>query len=72
MTTQEAIDHLKKEGYYVDNLWSRRDVTNKFHCAEEIADEILEKVLNDEWMCDNIQAGIHNHAQRLGLKQKEE
>jgi hypothetical protein len=72
MTTQEAIDHLEREGYSVENLWHRSDVRDNFHCTDEQADEILDRALTDEWVCDQIRSAIRSEAEILGVKQKED
>jgi len=38
---QYAKDLLRKEGYFVDNLWHVNDVQENFKCDEETAQNIL-------------------------------
>lgn len=72
MTTQEALDVLRKDGYYVGNMWHRSDVTDKFHCTPEEADEILDNSLNNDWICDRIQDSIFSEGNNLDLEIKED
>jgi hypothetical protein len=41
MTTAEAKQVLRNEGYFVDNLWHVSDVQNNFECTDEQAQDIL-------------------------------
>jgi len=41
MTTAEAKQLLRNEGYFVDNLWHVRDVQNNFECTDEQAQDVL-------------------------------
>jgi hypothetical protein len=41
MTTAEAKQLLRNEGYFVDNLWHVSDVQNNFECTDEQAQDIL-------------------------------
>lgn len=72
MTVQQAIEVLRKDGYYVDNMWHRDDVTEKFHCTDEQADEILNNVLNSDWICDRIQETIFDEGRLMELELKDD
>jgi hypothetical protein len=72
MTTQQAIEVLRMNGYYVDNMWHRSDVTEKFHCTADQADEILNSALNNDWICDRIQESIFSEGHQLELQLKED
>lgn len=64
MTTKEAKDFLRSEGYFVDNLWHVTDVQNKFNCTDEEAqnilywslatDHVIEQVNENIWGCGMI------------------
>lgn len=58
MTTKEAKDFLRSNGYYVDNLWHVTDVQNKFECTDEEAQDILFEVHNNDGIVENIFQGI--------------
>jgi hypothetical protein len=42
MSTDQAKELLKKNGYYIDNLWHVDDVQQRCYCTEEEAQEILD------------------------------
>ena len=72
MTVQQAIEVLRMNGYYVDNMWHRSDVTEKFHCTAEDADEILNSALNNDWICDRIQESIFSEGKEMELELKDD
>ena len=45
-----AREVLKKNGYFVDNLWHVDDVKSGFNCDDNKAQEILNEVLTDGWL----------------------
>lgn len=56
-TTQveKAKDVLRESGYYVDNLWQTKDVTDFYKCTdEEEAYFVLDEVMNSEQTAVNI------------------
>ena len=67
---EEAKRILKESGYFVDNLWSVRDVQDKFKCTDEQAQEILNKSLTNEATMEQIQYSIKEFAELKGLKEK--
>jgi hypothetical protein len=67
-----AKDVLKESGFFVDNLWTIRDVQDRFECDENTAQEILYKALTNEWVMDQIWQAIHMVANYEGLKFKED
>lgn len=76
MNIEEAKKVLKEAGYYVDNLWQVEDVTGKF-CGEaenlmleSVVDEydaqnILDKVMQGEYIMEKIQDSIKDAVQDL-------
>ena len=72
MTVQEAINVLRSNGYYVDNMWGREDVREKFHCTDEEADEILDNALNSDWICERIQDAIFDEGHQMELELKDD
>lgn len=72
MTVQQAFQVLRSDGYYVDNMWHRSDVTEKFHCTDEQADEILNNALNSDWICERIQESIFSEGDEMELELKDE
>ena len=58
-----AKEYLKEKGYYMDNLWTTRDVTDRFRdCSDEEAYEILDSVLQSEYIITMINETICEHA----------
>ena len=70
MTTKEAKDFLKSEGYFVDNLWHVNDVQENFECDEETAQNILYWVLTSPTMIEYINEDISNIARNEQLNTK--
>ena len=70
MTTAEAKQLLRNEGYFVDNLWHVSDVQNNFECTDEQAQDILYWSLT----CDNVIEFINEYitdiAENEELKRK--
>ena len=67
---EEAKRILKESGYFVDNLWTIRDVQDKFECSNEQAQDILNKSLTNEATMEQIQYSIKEFAELKGLKEK--
>jgi hypothetical protein len=44
----QAKETLKKNGYFVDNLWSIEDVQDIFNCSDEEAQDVLNIALTNE------------------------
>jgi hypothetical protein len=44
---RDGKELLKRQGYYVDNLWNVKHVTAFFDCTQEQAMEVLDDVLNN-------------------------
>lgn len=72
MTTKEAKDFLRSEGYFVDNLWHVTDVQDKFKCDDDEAQDILYWVFTDDFLCDTIQSKIYYIGNNECLEEKEE
>ena len=70
MTTKEAKDFLRGEGYFVDNLWHVNDVQEKFECDEETAQDILYWTLTSPTMIEHINEDISYIARNEELKTK--
>ncbi len=72
MTTQEAKDFLRSEGFFVENLWHVTDVQDKFECTDEEAQDVLYWVFSDDYVCDTIQRKIYDVGNNECLEEKEE
>lgn len=70
MTTKDAKDFLRGEGYFVDNLWHVNDVQEKFECSEETAQDILYWTLTSPTMIEYINDDISNIARNEQLNTK--
>ena len=70
MTTKEAKDFLRSEGYFVDNLWHVNDVQENFECDDETAQNILYWVLTSPTMIEHINEDISNIARNEQLNTK--
>lgn len=70
MTIEYAKKVLKAYGYFVDNLWSIRDVQDRYECDEEKAQEILKRALVNEGTMERIWIAIDIFAEMDGLKAK--
>jgi len=52
---EKAKDILRNSGYYVDNLWQTKDVTDFYECTdEEEAYSVLDEVMNSSQTAVNI------------------
>jgi hypothetical protein len=58
----DSINHakqvLKDAGYYTDNLWQVQDVLEYHYCTDNRAQEILNKVLSNEYIIQEINTQI--------------
>jgi hypothetical protein len=72
MTTQEAKDFLRSEGYFVDNLWHVTDVQDKFECTDEEAQDVLYWVFSDYFINELINNKIYETGNDECLEEKEE
>lgn len=68
---EKAKAVLKQHGYFVDNLWSTQDVTDRYECTEEQAQEVLEKALTNEWVVEQIFFAIDDACESLEIELKE-
>ena len=69
MTTEKAKEVLRKEGYYVGNLWVTADVIwcgeRRIDCTEEEAQIILNNALTDENTMVQIWTAIQFYTEEL-------
>lgn len=68
----EAKELLRKAGYYVEKLWSVEDIIGSYACAEEQAQQVLNKALNLESVMDEIWFAIKFVADDMNLKKLKE
>jgi hypothetical protein len=67
---QKAKDLLESKGYFTYNLWQTDDVTNRYECEEDDAQEVLERALTNGAVMESIWYAIDVHAKEIGLKRK--
>ena len=58
MDVEQAKEVLRKEGYFVDNLWNVADVKHKYICDEDTAQSILDKSLTNDATMEQIWLSI--------------
>ena len=51
---EQAKAILKQHGYYVGNLWTIQDVTDRYDCTDEQAYDVLDTALNNEATMEQI------------------
>ena len=69
---EQAKAILKQHGYFVDNLWTVNDVTDRYECTEEQAQEVLDDALTNEWVMEQIWSSIDDTCDSLNIELKEE
>jgi hypothetical protein len=70
---EQAKAILKQHGYYVDNLWTIQDVTDRYEClGEGEAQEVLLMALTNEWVMEQIWFSIDDTCNFCGIKLKED
>lgn len=63
---------LRKKGFYVDNLWSTHDITDRYDCTEGEAQDVLAMALTNEWVMEQIWFSIDDTCSFCKIKLKEE
>lgn len=51
---KQAKAILREAGYYTGNLWHINDVKNNHECTDDEAYDILEQVLDSDWITEQI------------------
>ena len=54
VTIEQAKQVLKEAGYFTDNLWHVSDVKDRCNCENDVAQEILEEALTNEYTMEQI------------------
>ena len=65
-----AKELLRKEGYYIDNLWRVWDVQERYNCEDNDAYEVLDKAVSSEYIQERIFELIDDIAEDFKLKHK--
>jgi hypothetical protein len=71
ITVEQAKQVLEANGYYVENLWSVKDVQTRFKCTDDEAQEVLDQALSSESTMEQIWFDIDYYAENEGLTRKE-
>lgn len=70
---ENAREILKREGYFVNNLWHIDDVKTFYKCNDEQAMEVLDHVLNgNDCVTDSIWRMIDIITDGLNIEKKDE
>ena len=72
LTTQELKEELTRRGYYTENLWHIDDVKIGFEATDDEAQDVLDEVLQGEWIIGQIFESIDDCAKENELKEKDE
>tara|TARA_R110002096_G_scaffold414933_1_gene616270 strand:- start:728 stop:1120 length:393 start_codon:yes stop_codon:yes gene_type:complete len=59
---QDLREELKLRGYYVDNLWSLHDISDKYNVSVDQGQEILDKAMTSEYIVGEIFQSIEDIA----------
>jgi hypothetical protein len=62
-----ARELLKKNGYFVDNLWHIRDVQTKFNVQDDVAYNVLSVLLDSDYHKDRVNQDISDTGKDMGL-----
>ena len=72
LTTQELKKELTRRGYYTRNLWHIDDVQSRYEATDNEAQDVLDEVLQGEWIIGQIFESIDDCAKENELKEKDE
>lgn len=64
---EQALQLLKNNGYYVDNLWCVEDVQSIFNCDSDTAQSVLNKALTNEHLMEEIWFQIRHHGEAMEI-----
>ena len=68
MTVEKAKEVLRREGYFVDNLWHIADIKYRYNCDnDEQAHALLNNALTNEATMEQIWFAIDMAAENDGL-----
>ena len=59
---------LRKQGLFVENLWSTNDVTDRYNCSADKAQQVLEMALKNEATMEQIWFAIDDACDSLEIK----
>lgn len=62
-----ARELLKKNGYFVDNLWHTRDIQTKFNVQDDVAYNVLSVLLDSDYHKERVNQDISDTGKDMGL-----
>jgi hypothetical protein len=65
---EQAKAILKQHGYFVDNLWSKFDVTDRYKCTDEQAQEVLNTALTNNATMEQVWYAIDDACDSLNIE----
>ena len=72
LTTEQLKEELTRRGYYTRNLWHIDDVQSRYEATDNEAQDVLDEVLQGEWIIGQIFESIDDCAKENELKEKDE
>lgn len=70
LSTHELRKELEQRGFYTGNLWNEEDVTIRYKCTKEQAQEVLDTALNCDSTMGQIWFAIEESARNMELQKK--
>ena len=70
ISSEDLRQELELRGNYTENLWHVDDVMKKYDCTSEEALNVLDSVMQSEWMVETIFDMIDEQAEAKGIKEK--
>ena len=70
VSSEDLRQELELRGNYTENLWHVDDVMKKYDCTSEEALNVLDSVMQSEWMVETIFDMIDEQAEAKGIKEK--
>lgn len=70
LSTHELRKELEQRGFYTGNLWNEEDVTIRYKCTKEQAQEVLDIALNCDSTMGQIWFAIEESARNMELQKK--
>jgi|TARA_R100001163_G_C5022746_1_gene165122 hypothetical protein len=72
VSSEDLRQELELRGNYTENLWHVDDVMIKYDCTSEEALNVLDSVMQSEWLMENIFEMIDEQAEAKGIFKKKQ
>ncbi len=69
VSSEDLRQELELRGTYTENLWHVDDVMKKYDCTSEEALNVLDSVMQSEWLMESIFEMIDEQAEAKGIKE---